>query len=50
MRFGTVLKISVVLIVALVVAIVVVVSSIDFNQYKGLIAQKVKEAMAVICT
>lgn len=44
MRFGTVLKISVVLIVALVVAIVVVVSSIDFNQYKGLIAQKVKEA------
>ncbi|MFQ6024695.1 MAG: AsmA family protein, partial [Acidiferrobacterales bacterium] len=44
MRFATVLKIGVVLIVALVVAVVVFVSSVDFNQYKGFIAQKVKEA------
>src|SRR3546814_8512885 len=44
MRIGTVLKIAALLVVALVVAGVVVVQNMDFNQYKGLIATKVKEA------
>src|SRR3546814_4790342 len=44
MRIGTVLKIAALLVVALAVAGVVVVQNMDFNQYKGLIAAKVKEA------
>src|SRR3546814_7559522 len=46
MRIGTVLKIAALLVLALVVAGVVVVQNMDFNQYKGLIAAKVKETTA----
>lgn len=44
MRLSTILKVLVVLIVAVVVGAVVAVANMDFNQYKGLIAEKVKEA------
>src|SRR3546814_20305799 len=44
MRIGTILKIAGLLVVALIVAGVVVVQNMDFNEYKGLIAAKAKEA------
>ena len=44
MSFGTVLMFSVVPPVSLIVAIVVAVGTTEINQYKTLIAQKVKEA------
>lgn len=44
MRLATILKLLVVLVVAVVVGGVVVLMTMDFNQYKGLIAEKVKEA------
>lgn len=44
MRLSTILKVIAILIVAIIVGGVVVVMNIDFNQYKDLIASKVKEA------
>jgi AsmA protein len=44
MRFSTILKALAVLIVAVIVGAIIVVMNIDFNQYKDLIAEKVKEA------
>jgi len=44
MRLSMILKALAVLIVAVIVGAIIVVMNIDFNQYKGLIAEKVKEA------
>ena len=44
MRLSTILKALAVLIVAVIVGAIIVVMNIDFNQYKDLIAEKVKEA------
>src|SRR6201984_106396 len=44
MRLRTILIAVAVLVVALVVTAVAVVMSIDFNQYKGLVASQVKAA------
>lgn len=44
MRLSTILKALAVLIVAVIVGAIIVVINIDFNQYKDLIAEKVKEA------
>ncbi|MGB8274448.1 MAG: AsmA family protein [Alphaproteobacteria bacterium] len=43
-RAATLVKIAVALVVVAVIAAVVVLKSIDLNQYKGLIAEKVEEA------
>lgn len=43
-RIGTIVKIAVVLVIALFVAVFAILKSVDFNQYKGLVAQKVEEA------
>lgn len=44
MRLSTILKVVGVLVVAVSVGGVIVIMKTDFNQYKGLIAEKVKEA------
>ena len=44
MRLSTILKVLAVLVVAVIVGGIVLLMNIDFNQYKGLIAEKVKEA------
>ena len=44
MRLSTILKALTVLIVAVLVGAIIVVMNIDFNRYKDLIAEKVKEA------
>jgi uncharacterized protein involved in outer membrane biogenesis len=44
MRLSTILKALAVLTVAVIVGAIIVVMNIDFNQYKDLIAEKVKEA------
>lgn len=44
MRVRTILLVGAVAVVALAVAAVAIVSTMDFNQYRGLIAQKAKEA------
>ena len=44
MRLSTTLKVVGVLVVAVIVGGVIVIMNNDFNQYKGLIAEKVKEA------
>jgi uncharacterized protein involved in outer membrane biogenesis len=44
MRLSTILKALVVFIVAVIVGAIVVVTNVDFHQYKDLIAEKVREA------
>jgi len=44
MRLSTILKVVGILVVAVIVGGVIVIMNTDFNQYKGLIAEKVKEA------
>ena len=44
MRLSTILKALTVLIVTVLVGAIIVVMNIDFNRYKDLIAEKVKEA------
>lgn len=44
MRLSTILEALTVLIVTVLVGAIIVVMNIDFNQYKDLIAEKVKEA------
>ena len=43
-RVWTLVKIAAVLVVALVVVLVAILKSVDFSQYKGLVADKVEEA------
>jgi hypothetical protein len=43
-RVGTLLKIAAVLVVALVAAVAAILKSVDFSQYKDLVAGKVEEA------
>jgi len=44
MRLSTILEALTVLIVTVLVGAIIVVMNIDFNQYKDLITEKVKEA------
>ena len=44
MRLSTILEALTVLIVTVLVGAIIVVMNIDFNRYKDLIAEKVKEA------
>ena len=44
MRLSMMSKVLAVLVVASAVGAIVLLTSVDFNQYKGLIAEKVKKA------
>ena len=44
MRLSTILKVVGMLVVAVIVGGVIVIMSTDYNQYEGLIAEKVKQA------
>ena len=44
MRLSTILEALTILIVTVLVGAIIVVMNIDFNRYKDLIAEKVKEA------